>query len=369
MTKRAGNYLIQSNYFTKSVLRDASEMQKEILYYLQSEIDFHDPNATGSVVFNFEKFLKYKNIKDKKNTYSPSEFFYIINGLRNINGVFYNKQAKKTVFFNLVDSVEINDEDTNEFTIRFANFGKVFFFEKFALEYVESSKVPYTQIEKNIIDLKGDKRKKFFELLSQYKETGVFRVSIEEFKMLLGFIEYTNNNGNQDDIATKQMQLELLFNEETAPIDVERVEYLKVWSEFKRVFLDPAVEEINKNSKLDIDNLIYIPKKTGRKITAIEFRFKKRIRKESLSEEEIKTMNYFVAYGMSEAQALFLLQRLGYTEMYRRLNQMITFNSQYDNKDSPLYRRNVWFENISNNEIKNLGGFFYEKMFPELKNE
>lgn len=63
MTKRAGNYLIQSNYFTKSVLRDASEMQKEILYYLQSEIDFHDPNATGSVVFNFEKFLKYKNIK------------------------------------------------------------------------------------------------------------------------------------------------------------------------------------------------------------------------------------------------------------------------------------------------------------------
>ncbi len=367
MAKRAGNYLIQSNYFTKSVLRDASEMQKEILYYLQSEIDFHDPNATGSVVFNFDKFLEFKKIKERKNTYSRSEFFYIINGLRNINGVFYNKPTKKTVFFNLVDSVEINDEDTNEFTIRFANFGKVFFFEKFALEYVESSKVPYTQIEKNIIDLKGDKRKKFFELLSQYKETGIYRVAIEEFKMLLGFIEYINNNESQEDIATKQMQLELLFSEETPPIDIERVEYLKVWGEFKRVFLDPAVEEINKNSKLDIDHLTYIPKKTGRKITGIEFKFKKRIRKESLSEEEIKAMNYFISYGLNEKQVVFLLQRLGYAEMYKRLNEAITFNNQYDNKDSKLYRRNVWFENNSGNEIKNLGGFLYEKLFPELK--
>ena len=50
---KTGNYLIQSNYFTKSVLRDASETQKEILYFLQSEIDFYDENATGIVMFNF----------------------------------------------------------------------------------------------------------------------------------------------------------------------------------------------------------------------------------------------------------------------------------------------------------------------------
>lgn len=367
--KRAGNYLIQSNYFTKSVLRDATEMQKEILYYLQSEIDFYDQSATGTVTFNYEKFLKYKKVKERKNTYSTAEFFSIINGLRNINGVFYNKPTKTTVFFNLVDSVEINDEDTNEFIIRFANFGKIFFFEKFALEYVESAKVPYTQIEKNIIDLKGEKRKKFFELLSQYKSTGIYRVSMEEFKMLLGFIEYINKNGNQEDIGTKQMQLELLFNEDSVPLDFEKVEYLKVWGEFKRVFLDPAVEEINRNTKLDIDNLTYIPKKTGRKITALEFRFKKKLRKETLTEDELKTMNYFISYGLSESQVMFLLQRIGHIEMYRRFNDMITFNNHYDNKDSSFYRRNIWFESSTGSEIKNLGGFMYEKMFPELKSE
>ena len=370
MKKRNGNYLIQSNYFTKSVLRDATEMQKEILYYLQSEIDFHDPNATGIVTFNYERFLKYKKISDKKNTYSMSEFLSIINGLRNINGVFYNKPTKSTVFFNLVDSVEVSEEDTNEFVVRFANFGKIFFFEKFALEYVESSKVPYTQIERNIIDLKGEKRKKFFELLSQYKETGLYRVSLEEFKILLGFIEYVDQKGdvNVNSLSNQQLQLELLFNEDSKDHDFMKVEYLKIWGEFKRVFLDPAVEEINNNSKLDIDNLTYITKKTGRKITGLEFKFKKRIRIETLKQEELKCLNYFLTYGLSESQILYLLQRIGYEEMYRRLNKMLTYNSNYDNKHSSNYRRNVWIEIETNQEIQNLGGYMYEKMFPELKN-
>lgn len=368
MKKRTGNYLIQSNYFTKSVLRDATEMQKEILYYLQSEIDFHDPNATGIVVFNYERFLKYKKITEKKNTYSTSEFLSIINGLRNINGVFYNKPTKSTIFFNLVDSVEVSEEDTNEFVVRFANFGKIFFFEKFALEYVESSKVPYTQIERNIIDLKGEKRKKFFELLSQYKETGLYRVSLEEFKILLGFIEYVDQKGDVNMMSNKQLQLELLFNDEADAHGFEKVEYLKLWAEFKRVFLDPAVEEINSNSKLDIDNLTYVTKKTGRKITGLEFKFKKRIRKETLKEEEVKCLNYFITYGLSESQILYLLQRLGYEEMYRRLNTMLTFNSSYDDKNSSYYRRNVWFDIETNQEIQNLGGYMYDRMFPELKN-
>ena len=364
---KTGNYLIQSNYFTKSVLRDASETQKEILYFLQSEIDFYDENATGIVMFNYERFLKYKKVEKKKNTYSPSEFHSIINGLRNINGVFYNKPTKTTVFFNLVDSVEINEEDSREFKIRFANFGKIFFFKKFALEYVENSKVPYTQIEKSIIDLKGEKRKKFFELLSQYKETGIYRVSLEEFKILLGFIEYVNKNEDGEDVEIKQLQLEFLFSNNEVPQNFEKAEYLKIWGEFKRVFLDPAIEEINKNSKLDIDNITYTTKKTGRKITALEFRFKKRLKKDNLSEEEKKALGYFIGYGLNENQVFYLMQRIGYTEMYRRLNEMITFNNHYDNKESPFFRRNVWFENTTNNEIGNLGGYMYDKMFPELK--
>lgn len=363
---RTGNYLIQSNYFTKSVLRDATEMQKEILYFIQSEIDFYDENATGIVTFNFERFLKYKKI-EKKNTYSSSEFFSVINGLRDINGVFYNKPTKTTVFFNLVDSVEISDTDSNEFKIRFANFGKIFFYRKFAIEYVESSKVPYTQIEKNIIDLKGEKRKKFFELLSQYKETGIYRVSLEEFKILLGFIEYSNKDEAPQSMEIKQLQLEFLFDNKEVPEDFERIEYLKVWGEFKRVFLDPAIEEINQNSKLDIDNITYIAKKTGRKITGLEFRFKKRLKRDNLSDQDKRALTYFKDYGLNESQVIFLLQRIGYSEMYRRLNEMITFNNHYDNKTSSQYKRKVWFENSTGNEINNLGGYMYDKMFPELK--
>jgi hypothetical protein len=44
---------------------------------------------------------------------------------------------------------------------------------------------------------------------------------------------------------------------------------------------------------------------------------------------------------------------------------------EFTDEHNQLYLNMVksMFENISNNEIKNLGGFFYEKMFPELKNE
>ena len=115
--------------------------------------------------------------------------------------------------------------------------------------------------EKSIIDLKGEKRKKFFELLSQYKETGIYRVSLEEFKILLGFIEYVNKNEDGEDVEIKQLQLEFLFSNNEVPQNFEKAEYLKIWGEFKRVFLDPAIEEINKNSKLDIDNITYTTKK------------------------------------------------------------------------------------------------------------
>lgn len=50
------NYLIQSNLFNETVLSDLSEIQKDILYYLQDVIDFRDKEATGEVYFDYNAF-------------------------------------------------------------------------------------------------------------------------------------------------------------------------------------------------------------------------------------------------------------------------------------------------------------------------
>ncbi|RNA63929.1 replication initiation protein [Chryseobacterium nematophagum] len=366
--KENKNYLIQSNYFTKSILKDVSEIQKDIIYFLQTQIDFTEPDPTGKVIFNYDKFLKYKKIDIKKNAYSSDEILKFCEGLVDINGMFYNKQTSSTVFFNLFSDVEVNDLNPKEFTISFANFGKIFFYEKFAMEYAKTSKIQYTQIESSIIDLRGDKRKKFFEILSQYKQTGFYKVSLEEFKKLLGFIVYVNHPNDSNSIDNQHIQLRLLFQGDEYSNKYKRQEYLQSWSEFKRVFLDPAIEDFNSKTKLDISNIGYKTIRTGRKITGLHFTFQKRLEKAALSEDMLRAIKYFTEYGLTESQTVFLLQRIGAKEMYHRFNLACTFNRNYDEKNSKYFRQKIWIDNATGETIKKLGGFLYEKVFPELKN-
>lgn len=363
-TDKNTNYLLQSNFFTQSVMRGVTEMQKDIIYYLQTLINFRDPNPEEEIIFNYNEFLKYKNVK-KNSFYSVSELLEICSGLIHINGVFYNTQTKITEFFNVIDSVSVSDEDANEFIVRFAKWGKIFFYEKHALEYANKTRVQYTQIESSIIDLKGDKRKKLFELLSQFKATGIYRVSLEELKVLLGFIVYKNEKNKSE--TAKQLQLKFLFDTKEISPDYERVEYLARWAEFKRVFLDPAINDFNSNEKLDISHISYETVKVGRKITNLHFKFQKRLDINNLSEVHQTALKSFLAYGLTESQILFLLQRIGQENMFNRFNKAVTFNQHYDNKESKFYRQKIWFNNEAGEEIKNLGGFLYEKVFTELK--
>lgn len=365
MIEKNPNFLLQSNFFTQSVMRDVTEVQKDIVYYFQTIINFRDSNPSDEILFNYNHFLDYKNV-DKKNFYSVSELLDICTGLIHINGVFYNTNTKTTEFFNLIDSVSVSDENANEFIIRFANWGKIFFYEKYALAYADKSNLQYTQIEKNIIDLKGDKRKKLFELFSQYKKTGIYNVSLEQLKILLGFIVYKNHKNKS--FHSQQMQLKFLFEPMEVTNDSEKVEYLVRWSDFKRVFLDPAIEEFNTNQKLDISHISYEAIKSGRKITNLNFKFQKRLAINNLSEEHKAALSYFTMYGLTEAQVLFLIQRIGHENMYNRFNQELIFNPHYDNKDHPNYRQKNWFIKSKNEVVKNLGGFLYDKVFPELNN-
>lgn len=364
MITKNSNYLIQSNYFTQSVLRGVTDMQKDIIYYLQSLIDFRDTNPPDIIVFNYEKFMEYKKV-EKNNFYSISELLEICVGLQSMNGVFFNKQTKSTVFFNVIDNVQVNHENGNEFLISLATWGKIFFFEKHAIAYADKSKVGYTQIESSIIDLKGEKRKKLFELFSQYKSTGFYKVSIEDLKIQLGFIEYVSQYENTP--RSKQIQLQLLFDFNQDSSDAyQRFEYLKVWSEFKRVFLDQAINDFNSNEKLDISHISYDTIKVGRKITHLHFTFQKRLDKDNLSQLHQTALSEFLLFGLNESQILFLLQRIGHENMFARFNKAVTFNNEYETKGSPYYRRKIWFENETKKEIINLGGFLYEKVFNDI---
>lgn len=350
------NYLIQSQIFNETVLSDISEIQKDIIYYLQSIINFREANPTGEVYFDYNDFLKYK--KTSKNlSYSPKEIQNFCRELIDLNGVIYNKKTENIEFFNIIDKIQVSNKDPENFTVYFASWGKIFFYEKFAIEYAELSKIQYTQIEKNIIDLQSAKRKKFFELLSQFKETGLYRISLIKLKTLLGFIIY--DYSDTPEIEPKQLSL---FDQRREPVK----EFLKTWYDFRKVFLDPAIEEINSNKSLDISNVTYVMIKKGTKVVSLEFTFKRRLKNASLSEKEQKVVSYLKNYGLNDSQALFLLQRLTPETIYKRLSDSITFNSHYSDEKSKNYQRKVWFENETGTEIQNLGGFLYSKVFTEL---
>lgn len=359
------NYLIQSTFFTKTVLNDISEIQKDILYFLQSKINFRQTDPTGEVVFNYKEFLAYKKV-DRAMTYSPVEILNFCQRIREINGIIYNKQTQDIEFFNIIDRVKTNEADIETFTVYFGYWGKIFYYEKFAQDYAQQSKIQYTQIEKNIISLNGEKRKKLFELLSMFKETGKYIVSLKELKTLLGFMIFDNpDNSNNSNYSTKERaekQLKLFF-EEREP----NKELLKRWAEFKRVFLDPAINEFNSNSKLDIKNIKYKVTKKGTKIIGLIFTFEKRLQVESLSSQQKTSLLFFKEVGLSEKQVMFLFQRIGLELMHVRFNEVLTFNREFDNKESKHYHRKVWFHNETKEEIKNLAGFLYDKVFTELK--
>lgn len=366
MKKENKNYLIQSNFFTESAINGISEIQKDILYFIQQEINYYDSNPPESFIFNYDKFLEVKGVR-KNDFYSPSEILGFCSSLMNIGGSFYNKHIRGVTLFNIFSEVNILDVNPNEFSIKFTDWGKRFFYEKYAREYAQSLNIPHTQIEKNIIYLNGDKRKKFFELLSQYKSTGLYRVSLEHFKSLLGFIEYVPKNGNETVYEDGfPVQLKFLFEEGYDTSDYEKIEYLKRWADFKKNFLDPAIEAFNNNPKLDISNIQYTTMRTGRKITGLEFRFQKRMVEEELNSEQKVALQSFMDYGLNKSQILFLFQRIGYRVMWERFNNAVTFNNRYDDKDSPLYRKKIWFCNETKEQIRDLAGFLYKKVFPEL---
>lgn len=360
-----GNYIKQANFLTTSVFLNMTEVQKDALYFIMQNIDYHSTSPTDKIIIDFEKFLTYKDVK-KNNFYSLEETKKILEGLITTKGSFRNQFTGQYVIFNLIDNITFNPKSPNELEVKLAEFGVIFLYEKALAEYVEKSKLflpdykkknsgkGFTQIEKNVASLNSASQKKLFEMLSQFKSKGWMKITLFDLKLALGFISIKIKD---KEITPEAEQLSLIFSKEENN-NIEKIERLPAFYDFKRRFLDIAINEINNNAKLDITNLKFETLKTGNKVTSLRFTFKKKLNKENMSEEETRCFNYFVGFGLTESQVFFLLNRIGYQNMYN------SFKEKIGHKKGPYGR--VFFELSTNTEIKNLPGFLYETVFADF---
>ncbi|WP_064967617.1 replication initiation protein [Tenacibaculum ovolyticum] len=360
-------YLIQSNFFTGSFFNLEKDIHKDVIYLIQQEIDFFGA-PRDVVTLNFKDYLKSKNIQ-RSDTYPFAKFQDSVNEIKSIGGAFRNKINNTFVSFNLIDNVQINVDDAESLNIHLAKFGKIFFFKSCLEEYITglnpvskiSSYSGHTKIENSIIKIRGFRRKKFFELISQFKSTGFFKISLAELKFSLGFIQIINKE-SKEPIKNAAEQFSFMFSPDDDKYEL--LEIAKRYSVFERDFLIPAIKAINTDLSKDINNLMIAEKlKTGRKISHLVFKFNSL--KKVYTREENQTLDTFKKLGLDETQILFLLKRIGYMEMYKRYNQLI--EKRVDNPESSKEAK-YYNKNNPDQEIKNMGGFMYRVVFPELSN-
>jgi len=357
-------YLIQSNFFTRSVFNLEKDIHKDIVYLIQSKIDyFGEPK--DSIKISFNDYLNYKSIK-KNDTYSFKEFSAFAKEIINIGGAFYNKINNRFISFNIVDNVQIDVDNAESLNINLAKFAKIFFYRDELNNYIKSitpqgNKLKYaghTQIESSVFTIKGIRRKKFFEIISQFKNTGYCKISFQELKMYLGYIEIIDKNSQK--ILSKDEQLKLVFIPQN---DYELKDSCPRFSVFERDFLVKAIDNINNDSSKDINNLKIAKKiKSGRSITHIEFTFN--ALGKDLTDEEQKAVALFTDYGLDFQQIVYLLRRIGFKEMYGRIMKHVKIQNDDNGKKQFFIRK----ENSEvGQRIENLSGYFYKVLYPELQ--
>lgn len=354
-------YLNQANFFTRSFLKVKKEIHKDFVYLVQSNIDFFG-EVKNVVTVNFSDYLKGKGIK-KNDTYSFSEFTEIAMETKNIGGAFYNKITNSFVYYNLFDNIQIDPNNPESLKIELAKFGKVFFYQEALKNYItevtpKGKTIKYnghTQIENKAFKIKGFRRKKFFEIISQFKNTGFCKIAVLELKMYLGYIEFIDRETKVPLKPEEQMRLVFIPQDK-----YELKDSCPRYSIFERDFLIPAINSINKDHSKDINNLKISKKyKSGRRITHLEFTMN--ALGKNLTDEEKGALEMFTKCGLDKQQVFYLLKRIGYKEMYGRYMHAIERVVREGEKNAKYYERE------SKKEIENIPGYFYKVLYPELQ--
>lgn len=355
--KENQKYLIQSNFFTQSIFENINEVHKDIIYVLQQKIDFYSDECEDLINISYNDYLSAKNL-NKNEAYSFEEWKKFTENLITFNGIFINKITNQLVNFNLISTVRIDIDNPENLNIKLAEFGLIFFYKNKMEEYVKDlnnnqinkKQIGYTRIHNNVIKINSARRKKFYELLSQYKETGIYKTNFNYLKIILGIVELYNEDNKK--ISINDPQYRIIFSENNVDSYIKKDIYKK-FSQFDHKFLRPTIDYFNNNKELDIHNIVYTTIKKGRKTIGIEFRFISR--GQNLNEEQLTCKETFIHYGLEETQIIYLMKRIGVRECYGRFKQYVTIKQEGTTK--------VYYERHSNKQIDNLGGYLYTKVF------
>ena len=202
---------------------EMSALEKNIVYMLMREISQDDPDGMEYVI-DISEIEKVVGSLDKKEVReATSNLLQRAYSIRRANGDILIVSLMTVVRYDMA---------ANKLLVKIS---------KKILPYFVALKNNYTKFALNIaLKLKHKYSKRLYEMLSQHKEVGEFRVSIKELKWRLGLID-----------EEKQQEKYIHFNA------------------LKQRVLEPAQEELAEGANISFS---YEATKTGKKYTELTFK-------------------------------------------------------------------------------------------------
>lgn len=206
---------------------EMTALQKNILYLLLAQLRDDDPSI-NKYSLSIQELKKIRNIRVNREEFLQSARGLITSGL-----TLYNEAQDKFVTIGILASAEYDVTNSKENLL-------IIEFDKRLHPFLYNVKSRFTTFTlDDALNLKSKYSKRIYEMLSQFKDTGIFKISVRLLKTRLGLID-------------EKMGKE---------------EYIK-FGLFNKYVLEVAKKEITEQTDI---NFTYVTEKTGKKITNLEF--------------------------------------------------------------------------------------------------
>lgn len=268
--------LFQANALTVANY-EMSALQKNIFYMVQSQLGADDaPNK--------EYIIRIKDLVDVTNVVNPYA------NLRLATKTMMQKILEIPIDGNLLQVAPFSSVfyNTDEGTIAICIDPKLRPF----LFNLENRFTTYGFYEALLVS--GKYTKRLYEMLSQWKNLGLMKVSIQDLKT----------------------RLRLIRNDEETGQDTEQY---PDWDNFKRRVLDPAVKEIN--SKTDIE-VTYYPERESRKTTGLVWTIKVKKPELQLPPPSELHQRLIEKFGLRADQAQYVINNYDSVYIMRKLYEI-----------------------------------------------
>jgi plasmid replication initiation protein len=221
-TVKQPNALTEARY-------DMSPLQKNMFYLLLAQLK--DESLLNDELIRYK--LSIKDINASRNIrVNKSELRQAARGLISSGLTIYDDSQKKLITIGILENADYGEGGDKD--------NLIVEFDPKLYPFLYNVKNRFTVFAlQNALNLKSKYSKRIYEMLCQFKNTGIFRISVKELKERFELI---------DSKTGKEVYLN--------------------FGEFARRILEPAKKEINEHTDISFE---YITKKTGRKITHLEF--------------------------------------------------------------------------------------------------